>query len=87
MMSVTTAQRYKEIARQQNEQEFVEQLPSGGSVGWFGSKSAKKLLAYIPDGGLVTYASTAQVQMAYHVYEAARGVTDDVALAVLSYGK
>ncbi|UKZ56965.1 hypothetical protein TrVGV298_010813 [Trichoderma virens] len=85
MMSVTTAQRYSELAKSQNEPELIEHLPSGGSVGWFGSKSAKKVLAYIPGGGLVTYASGAQIQMAYDAYKTALAAAGNVALAILSY--
>ncbi|KAL7928023.1 Alpha/Beta hydrolase protein [Trichoderma chlorosporum] len=85
MMSVTTAQQYSELAKLQNESELTEHLPSGGSVGWFGSKSAKKVLAYIPGGGLVVYASGAQIQMAYNAYKTAQAIAGDVALAILSY--
>lgn len=64
-----------------------EEIPGGGSALWFGSPSAKRVIAHMHGGGLVMYASTFHFGLAYEMYKAAIANGDDVALAVLAYGE
>ena len=75
------------MAKLHNEPELIENSLVGGSVGWFGSKYSKRVLAYIHGGGLVVYATLAQVQMAHDVYKAAKTSGGEIALAILFYGE
>jgi hypothetical protein len=86
-MTVTTAEQYVNIAQQKDESPIKEDLPGGGSVGWFGATSAQRVLAYIPGGGLVAYAGPQQIGLAYDMYKAASAKDGDVAVAILSYGE
>ena len=87
LLTTSTEKRYKELAKLHNEPELIEKLPVEGSVGWFGSKFSQRVLAYIHGGGLVVYATLAQVQMAYDVYKAAKISSGEIALAILFYGE
>ncbi|KAJ2982290.1 hypothetical protein NQ176_g1490 [Zarea fungicola] len=85
-LDIPTIEKYKTVAKEFGEPEKIEELPGGGSFGWFGSKTASKVLGYIPGGGFISYASVYQVQTAYDVYKdfkSRNGV--EAALAVLSY--
>lgn len=87
-LDIPTIEKYKTVAKEFGEPEKIEELPGGGSFGWFGSKTASKVLGYIPGGGFISYASVYQVQTAYDVYKdfkSRNGV--EAALAVLSYGE
>ncbi len=84
---VPTIEKYKLVATDKNAPELIESLPTGGQVGWFGAKSAKKVFGYLPGGGLCAHASTFQVGLAYEVLARAKGKDSNVSLAVLSYGK
>ncbi|KAJ5612032.1 hypothetical protein N7510_005226 [Penicillium lagena] len=82
--SLPVIERYKEVIRSENQSEVIEHLPCGPSVGWFGAKSAKKVLAYIHGGGLVMNGSVMQVGLAYNAYKL-RGPDKDTAVALLAY--
>lgn len=61
-------------------------MPEGGSALWFGSPSAKRVIAHVHGGGLVMYATPFHIGLAYNVYKAAISKDEDVAVVVLSYG-
>lgn len=87
-LDIPTIEKYKTVAKESGEPEQIEKLPGGGSFGWYGPKTASRVLGYIPGGGFLSYASVFQVQAAYDMYKNSRlRYGDDVALAVLSYGK
>lgn len=62
-------------------------MPEGGSALWFGSPSAKRVIAHVHGGGLVMYATPFHMALAHNVYKAAVSKDEDVAVVVLSYGK
>lgn len=83
-----TIEKYKQHTTEESIPQVIEKLPAGGSIGWYGSTTAKRVIGYIPGGALVTHASVFQVQMAYDVYKDAKSLRkDDTALAILSYGE
>jgi hypothetical protein len=85
---VPTIEKYKQHTTEESIPQVIEKLPAGGSIGWYGSTAAKRVIGYIPGGALVSYASIYQVQMAYDVYKDAKSLhQDDTALAILSYGE
>lgn len=87
-LDIPTIEKYKTVAAEFGEPEQIENLAGGGSIGWYGSKTASRVLGYIPGGAFMSYASVFQVQAAYDMYKDSRlRHGDDVALAVLSYGE
>jgi acetyl esterase/lipase len=64
-----------------------EEIPEGSSALWFGSPSAKRVIAHVHGGGLVMYATPFHIALAYDVYKAAASKNEDVAVVVLSYGE
>ncbi|KAL7939948.1 Alpha/Beta hydrolase protein [Trichoderma barbatum] len=82
---VPTIEKYKQVATEKRAPQLIESLPTGGQVGWFGAKTATKVLGYLPGGGFCLNASSFQVDLAYEVFIRAREVDSDTALAVLSY--
>ncbi|KAL6818334.1 Alpha/Beta hydrolase protein [Trichoderma sp. SZMC 28013] len=83
--TVHTADQYDKFVQQHDLPPVREEIPGGGSALWFGSPSAKRVIAHMHGGGLVMYASTFHFGLAYEMYKAAIASDDDVALAVLAY--
>ncbi|KAL7952921.1 Alpha/Beta hydrolase protein [Trichoderma compactum] len=83
--TVHTADQYDKFVQQHDLAHMREEIPGGGSVLWFGSPSAQRVIAHMHGGGLVMYASTFHFGLAYEMYKAAIASGDDVALAVLAY--
>jgi hypothetical protein len=86
-VALPTIERYRELAIFENEPEVIESLQSKGHIGWFGSKTSRRVLVYFPPGGLVNNASLQSLAMAHGVYKAAKESDQDVALAIFAYGK
>ncbi|EHK50391.1 uncharacterized protein TrAtP1_007477 [Trichoderma atroviride] len=83
--TVPTAQQYEIFVQAHGIPSVREDMPDGGSALWFGSPSAKRVIAHVHGGGLVMYATPFHMALAYNVYKAAASKDEDVAVAVLSY--
>ncbi|KAM0263535.1 hypothetical protein ACHAQJ_001154 [Trichoderma viride] len=83
--TVPTAEQYANFVQEHDIPPVREEIPGGGSALWFGSPSAKRVIAHIHGGGLVMYASTFHFALAYNMYKAAVANGDNVAVAVLGY--
>ncbi|KAH8802499.1 hypothetical protein F5884DRAFT_846660 [Xylogone sp. PMI_703] len=83
--TISTVERYADFAQQNNIPQVKEDLPGGGSVVWFGLTTAKRVLAFIPGGGLVMHASPFHINIGHEMYKTASAKHDDVAVAILAY--
>ncbi|KAM0522529.1 hypothetical protein ACHAPE_002120 [Trichoderma viride] len=83
--TVPTAQQYETFVQAHGIPSVREDMPEGGSALWFGSPSAKRVIAHVHGGGLVMYATPFHIALAYDVYKAAVSKDEDVAVVVLSY--
>ncbi|KAL7900357.1 Alpha/Beta hydrolase protein [Trichoderma sp. SZMC 28014] len=83
--TVPTAQQYENFVQAHDLPSVREDMPEGGSALWFGSPSAKRVIAHVHGGGLVMYATPFHMALAHNVYKAAVSKDEDVAVVVLSY--
>ncbi|PON27155.1 alpha/beta hydrolase fold protein [Trichoderma gamsii] len=83
--TVPTAQQYENFVQAHGIPSARKDMPEGGSALWFGSPSAKRVIAHVHGGGLVMYATPFHIGLAYNVYKAAISKDEDVAVVVLSY--
>lgn len=85
--TILTAQQYETFVQAHGIPSVKEDMPEGGSALWFGSPSAKRVIAHVHGGGLVMFATPFHIALAYNVYKAAVSRDEDVAVVVLSYGE
>ncbi|KAL6904136.1 Alpha/Beta hydrolase protein [Trichoderma evansii] len=83
--TVSTVQQYENFVQEHSIPSVREEIPEGGSALWFGSPSAKKVIAHVHGGGLVLYATTFHFALAYDMYKIAISKDPDTAVAILSY--
>ncbi|KAK1241231.1 hypothetical protein MKX08_001205 [Trichoderma sp. CBMAI-0020] len=84
-LTVPTAQQYENFVQAHGIPSVRQDTPDGGSALWFGSPSAKRVIAHVPSGGLMMYVTPFYMALAYNVYKAAVSKDKDVAVVVLSY--
>ncbi len=83
---MSTLEQYVKFVKAKQEPEVVDKLPGGGSVGWIGSKNAKKVLGIIPGGAFIISANKFQLETYYSMYLAGVANDSNFALAILAYG-
>jgi hypothetical protein len=86
LMTVTTEQQYSTLMEEKNLPQAIDQLPGGGSVAWFGPKTAKRVVGVLAGGAFVLYASPQHMTMFHKQWEVLASHDKDAALAVLCYG-
>ena len=83
---VTTEETYKNNVTAHGIPVDVEQF-DGFSLAWIGSRNAKQMVLYSCGGGFCMHAYDAHIAAQINGYKAMKANGQDVAIAILCYGK